>query len=83
MDNTYKMDIYIYRALNRTPNIDCYWVGAVLRLLLEALERFLSGTAVAPLPDTWLRDDVPGIATHWSSILFGEGLGFRVAPNIE
>ena len=21
--------LYIYIALNRTPNIDCYWVGAV------------------------------------------------------
>ena len=29
LDNNYNMDIYIYVALNRTPNIDCYWVGAV------------------------------------------------------
>ena len=21
--------IWLYKALNRTPNIDCYWVGAV------------------------------------------------------
>ena len=23
---------YIYIALNRTPNIDCYWVGAVAKV---------------------------------------------------
>ena len=27
LDNKYSMVIHI--ALNRTPNIDCYWVGAV------------------------------------------------------
>ena len=29
MDNNCNMVIYIYRGLNRTPNIDSYWVGAV------------------------------------------------------
>ena len=26
------MITWLYMALNRTPNIDCYWVGAVLNL---------------------------------------------------
>ena len=26
--------IWLYIALNRTPNIDCYWVGAVPKLLV-------------------------------------------------
>ena len=25
--------IWLYTALNRTPNIDCYWVGAVPKLI--------------------------------------------------
>ena len=24
--------IWLYIALNRTPNVDCYWVGAVPKL---------------------------------------------------
>ena len=32
LDNNYNMVIYI--ALNRTPNIDCYWAGAVPNLIL-------------------------------------------------
>ena len=26
--------IWLYIALNRTPNIDCYWVGAVPKVCL-------------------------------------------------
>ena len=26
--------IWVYIALNRTPNIDCYWVGAVPKIYL-------------------------------------------------
>ena len=29
--------IWLFIALNRTPNIDCYWVGAVPKLCREKL----------------------------------------------
>ena len=28
--------IWLYIALNRTPNIDCYWVGAVPKVYSKA-----------------------------------------------
>ena len=29
LSNSWIIIIWLYIALNRTPNIDCYWVGAV------------------------------------------------------
>ena len=39
--------IWLYIALNRTPNIDCYWVGAVPNL--------------NPIPQTLSRDQLIGM----------------------
>ena len=32
--------IWLYIALNRTPNIDCYWVGAVPNIYTYVCKRF-------------------------------------------
>ena len=44
------MIIWLYIALHRTPNLDCYWVGAVPKfcILLEAgfLEQVQVGVAL-------------------------------------
>ena len=51
--------IWLYIALNRTPNIDCYWVGAVpnFRLLYEPNQGAeLASEKARNLPKAWEED---------------------------
>ena len=51
--------IGLYIALNRTPNIDCYWVGAVPNLSGASLKPFQHHTG-----PNWTRLNVGGTFLH-------------------
>ena len=61
--------IWIYIALNSTPNIDCYWVGADPRFRLYGL--ILSKQSVGP---------ERGLFVGFWPMIAVWGLGFRVYP---
>ena len=68
--------IWLYIALNRTPNIDCYWVGAVPKVQGSSrlIEAYVGLYSVDKQKEGDMRAHPPDLVQRHTAT----GLGFRV-----